>query len=83
MDCYLVGGFLAGLAAAAFGHNGIVEAASEAFWQLIKLVIAVNFDGFFGRIHDHVALFAPMKVFIQLDFQVLADLAVKIIGQLL
>jgi len=38
---------------------------------------------FFGRIHDHVALFAPMKVFVQLDFQVLADLAVKIIGQLL
>jgi len=32
MDYFLIGGFLAGLAAAAFGHNGIVEAASEAFW---------------------------------------------------
>jgi hypothetical protein len=60
-----------------------VEAASEALWELIKLIIAVNFDRFLGRIHDHVAFFAPMQVFIQLDFQVLADLAVKIIGQLL
>ena len=80
---FLGGGFLAGLAAAAFRHNGIVEAASEAFWKLVKLVIAVNLDGFLCGIHDHVAFVAPMKVLIQLDFQVLADLAIKIIGQLL
>jgi hypothetical protein len=80
---YLRGGFLTGLAAAAFRHYGVMEAASEAFWKLVKLVIAVNLDGFLGRIHDHVAFMAPMKVLIQLDFQVLADLAVKIIGQLL
>jgi hypothetical protein len=60
-----------------------VEAGSEAFWELIKLIIAVNLDGFLGRIHDHVTFFAPMEMLIQLDFQVLADLAVKIIGQLL
>ena len=68
---------------AALGHNGVMEAASEAFWKLIKLIVPVNFDGFFGGIHHHVAFFAPMEVLIQLDFQVLADLAVKIIGQLL
>jgi hypothetical protein len=60
-----------------------MEAGSEAFWQLIKLVIAVNFDGFLGGIHDHVAFVAPMEMLVELDFQVLADLAVKIIGQLL
>jgi hypothetical protein len=32
MEYSLIGGFLAGLAAAAFGHNGIVKAAAEAFW---------------------------------------------------
>ena len=80
---FLAGRFLSGLAAPAFRHNGIMEAASEALWKLIKLVVAVNFDGFLGGIHYHVAFFAPMKVLIQLDFQVLADLAVKIIGQLL
>ena len=83
MEYSLSDGFLSGLAAAAFGHNGIVEAASEAFWEHVKLIVAVNLDGFLGGIHHHMALFAPMQVFIQLDFQVLADLAVKIIGQLL
>ena len=83
MKYSLAGRFLSGLAATAFRHNGIVEAASEALWKLIKLIIAVNLDGFLCGIHHHVAFFAPMEVFVQLDFQVLADLAVKIIGQLL
>ena len=83
MEYTLGGGFLAGLAAAAFRHNGVMEAASEAFWKLVKLVITVNLNGFLGGIHHDVAFVAPMKVLIQLDFQVFADLAVKIIGQLL
>ena len=83
MENSLSGGFLSGLAAAAFRHNGIMEAGSEALWKLIKLVIAVNLDGFLGGIHHHMAFFAPMEMLIELDFQVLADLAVKIIGQLL
>jgi hypothetical protein len=83
MEYSLAGRFLSRLAAAAFRHNGIVEAAPEAFWKLVKLIIAVNFDGFLGGIHHHVAFVAPMEVLVQLDFQVLADLAIKIIGQLL
>jgi len=83
MGCKSGGRFLAGVAIAAFRHNGLVEAASEAFGELVKFVIAVNFDGFLGGIHHHMAFVAPMEVLIQLDFQVLADLAVKIIGQLL
>jgi hypothetical protein len=83
MEYSLAGRFLSGLAATAFGHNGIVEAASKALWKLIKLIIAVDLNGFLGGIHHHMAFFAPMEVFVQLDFQVLADLAIKIIGQLL
>jgi hypothetical protein len=79
----LSSGFFPGPIATAFCHNGIMEAASEAFWKLIKLIVAVNFNGFLGGIHHHMAFVAPMKVLIQLDFQVLADLAIKIIGQLL
>jgi hypothetical protein len=60
-----------------------MKAASEALWKLIKLIVAVNLDGFLGRIHYNVAFVAPMQMLIQLDFQVLADFAVKIIGQLL
>jgi len=81
---YILGGrFLPGLAVAALGQNCIMEAGSEAFWELVKFVIAVNFNGFLSGIHNHVAFFAPMEMLIQLDFQVLADLTVKIIGQLL
>jgi hypothetical protein len=83
MKYSLSSGFLSGPTAAALGHNGIMEAASEALWKLIKLIIAVNLDGFLGCIHHHVAFFAPMEMLIELDFQVLANLAVKIIGQLL
>ena len=82
-ELFLGGGFLSGFAVAALGQNRIMEAVPEALWQLIKLIIPVNFDGFLRGIHNHMAFVAPMKMLVQLDFQVLADLAVKIIGQLL
>jgi hypothetical protein len=82
MGWWLCGGFLSRLAVAALGHNGIVEAASEAFWELIKLVIAVNFDGFLGGIHHHMAFVAPMEMLIQFHSQVVCDLTVQVIGQL-
>jgi hypothetical protein len=72
-----------GSAIAAFGHNGLVEAGSEVFRKLVKFVIAVNFNGFLGGIHDHVAFVAPMKVFVQFDFQAFGKPAVQVIGQLL
>jgi hypothetical protein len=59
-----------------------VKARSEAFGELVKLIIAVNLDGFFGGIHYHVAFVAPMEVFIQLHFKVIGDLTVQVIGQL-
>jgi hypothetical protein len=82
-EIILGGGLFPRLAMAAFRHNGVMKAASEAFRKLIKLIIAVDFDGFLGGVHHDVALVAPMEMLIQLDFEVLADLAVKIIGQLL
>jgi len=66
----------------ALGHNGVVEAGSEAFWELVKFVIAVNFDGFLGGIHHHVAFMAPMEMLIQFHSQVVCDLTVQVIGQL-
>jgi hypothetical protein len=75
-------GFLALAAIAAFRHDGLVEAVPEIFRKLVNLVIAVNFDGLFGGIHDHVAFVAPMKVLVQFGLKALADPAVKVIGQL-
>jgi hypothetical protein len=76
MKYQLGGSFLSGLTRAALRHNGIVEAVSEAFWQDVQFIIAINFDGFLGGIHHHVAFVAPMEMLIQLHFQVIADLAV-------
>jgi hypothetical protein len=78
----LGGRLLTGSAIAAFGHNGLMEAGSEVFRKLVKLVIAVDFNGFLCGIHDHVAVVAPMEVFFQFDLQILADPAVEVIGQL-
>ena len=80
MGYILGGGFLPGLTAAAFGHNGIVEAGSEAFWVLIKLIIAVNLDGFLGCVADHVAVVAPSQMFFKLGFGARVNYAVQIIG---
>jgi pentatricopeptide repeat protein len=53
-------GFFAMAVIAAFGHDGLMEAAAEVFRELINLVIAVNLDGLFGGVHHHVAFVAPM-----------------------
>jgi len=75
-------GFLGLAAIAAFCHDGLVEAVAEIFRQLIDLVIAINFDGFLGGVQHDMAFVAPMKMLVEFGFQVLADLAVKVIGQL-
>jgi hypothetical protein len=79
----LCGRFFPGAAIAAFSHNGLVEPISEVFRKLVNLVIAVNFDGFFGGIHHDMAFVAPMQMLVQFNSQVFGDPAVQIIGQLL
>jgi len=59
-----------------------MKAASKILWQLVNLVVTVNFNGLLGGVHDHVALVAPMEMLIQFHSQVLIDPAVKVIGQL-
>jgi hypothetical protein len=61
---------------AALGHNGLMEAGSEVFWQLVNLVIAVNLDSLFGGVHHDMAFVAPMQMLIEFSFQAFADLAV-------
>jgi hypothetical protein len=59
-----------------------MEAVSEVFWQLVELIIAIDLNSFLGGIHHHMAFVAPMEVLIQFESKVIADLAVKVIGQL-
>jgi hypothetical protein len=80
MDGWL---FFGVLAFTTFGHNGLMEAASKVFWKLINLVIAVNFNGFLGGVHYHVAFLAPMEMFVQLNSKAFGNFAIKVISQLL
>jgi hypothetical protein len=75
--------FLGFLGFAAFCHNGFVEAGSEGGWELVQLIIAVNFDGLPGGVEDDVAFMAPMQVLIQLNLKAFGDPAVEIIRQFL
>jgi len=60
-----------------------MEAGTEAGGKLINLVIAVNLNGLFGGVHDHVAFVAPMEMFVQFGLKVFGDTAVEVIRQLL
>ena len=71
------------MGAAALGHNGLMEAGSEVVRKLVNLIVTVDFDGFLGGVHDDMAFVAPMQMLIQFSPKALADLAVKVIGQLL
>jgi len=73
-------GFLFRFALAAFRHNGIVETVSEAFWKLVKLIIAVDFDGFASGIADDVAVVAPCQMIVQFGLGPGVQHAIKVIG---
>jgi hypothetical protein len=63
-----------------FGHDGVLEAGAKVIGEFVDLVVAVNFDGFLGGIHDHVALAAPMEVFVQFSFQALTKGPIQVVG---
>jgi len=59
-----------------------MEPVSEIFWKFVKLVIAVDFNGLLGCVHDHMAFVAPMEMFVEFHSKVLSDPAIQVIGQL-
>jgi hypothetical protein len=65
----------------ALSHDGLVEATTQSFGKLKDLVITVDFDGFLGGIHDHVAFVAPMKMLIEFFSQAGVSVSIKIVGQ--
>jgi hypothetical protein len=66
----------------AFGHDGGAEAAAEIVGQFVKLGVAVDFDGLLGGVADDIAVVAPGKVVLKLDFSFFVEDAVQVIGQL-
>jgi hypothetical protein len=68
------------LAGHAFGHDGIAKPSTEIVGQGIQLGIAVNFDGFFGRVADHVAVVTPSQVIFQVRLGAIVNRAIEVVG---
>src|ERR1700688_3001871 len=66
----------------ALGHDGGTEAGAEVFWQFIELRVAIDLNRLLGCVTNHVAVVAPGKMILQLDFGWFVEYAVQIIGQL-
>src|SRR5271163_2971598 len=65
-----------------FDHDGRSQPGTEVFGQFVKLRVAVDLDGLFRGVTDHIAVVAPGKMILQLDFRRFVENAVQIIGQL-
>jgi hypothetical protein len=63
----------------ALGHNGGAEAGAKVVGQFIELRVAVNLNGLLRRITDDVAVMAPGKMILQLDFCRFVEDAIQII----
>jgi len=60
----------------ALGHDGCTESAAEVFGEFVKLGVAVDLNGLFGRVANYVAVVAPEKMVLQLDFCLFVEDAV-------
>lgn len=65
-----------------FGHDGGTKLSAQIFGQFVELRVAVDLDGLFGGVANHVTVMAPGKMILQFDFGVFVDHTVQIIGEL-
>src|SRR5271157_2450774 len=66
----------------ALGHDGRAEPTAQVFGQFVELRVAIDLNGLLGRVTDHVAVVAPGKMILELDFRIAVENAIQIIGQL-
>src|SRR5208282_5427822 len=65
-----------------FDHDGRSQPGTEVFRQFVKLGVAIDLDGLLRGVTNHIAVVAPGKMILQLDFCRFVEDAVQIIGQL-
>jgi len=63
----------------ALGHDGGTETRAEIVGQFVELRVTVDLNGLFGRITDDIAVVAPGKMILQLDFCRFVEDAIQII----
>src|SRR5580693_4962712 len=64
------------------GHDGRPQTRPKVFGQFVQLGVAIDLDGLFRGVTNYIAVVAPGKVILQLDFRRFVENAVQIIGQL-
>jgi hypothetical protein len=66
----------------ALGHDGRTEAGTKVFRQFVELGVAIDLDGLLSCVTNYIAVVAPGKMILQLDFCRFVEDAVQVIGQL-
>jgi hypothetical protein len=66
--------------AGAPAHDGALEAAPQIVRQLVKLLVAVNLNGFPGRIANDVAVVAPRQVILEFGLGAIIQCAIEVVG---
>lgn len=78
-----IGSLANNLGGFALGHYGLLELHPESLREFIDSVIAINLNGLLGCVQDHMAVVAPMKMFIEFGAYGLTHCAIQVIGQLI
>src|SRR5690349_1427956 len=73
-------GLLVGLT---LGDKGGAKAVAEIVGQFVKLGVAINLDGLFRGIANHVAVVAPGQMVFQFSLGTIVEDAVQVVGQFL
>src|ERR1022692_1532654 len=67
----------------ALGYDGSAQPRSEVIGKFVQVGVAVDLDGHFGCIADHVTIVAPLKMVFQFGSCLSVHRVVKVIGELL
>jgi hypothetical protein len=70
------------LVALALRDDGGTEAPTQIVGQFIEVGIAIDFNGLFGRVANHVTVVAPREMSFELRLRLVVHDAIKIVGQL-
>jgi hypothetical protein len=71
-------GVFAGFEAAL--HYGLAHAVGEFLGEFVGLVVAIDVDGFAGRVDDDFAVMAGAEMLLYLGHEIGFDLAIKVVG---
>jgi hypothetical protein len=68
------------LFAMALFDDGTAQAGAKIFRQFVQLGVAINFDGLFGGIANHIAVVAPGEMVFEFGLCAGVDDAIQVIG---